>query len=266
MNELVVNRMSGEERKKLITTLQNSLYTGAAVESVEMVLSYCEAAGLDPMQKPVHIVPMSVKDPQTGKYVFRDVVMAGIGLYRIQADRSGTLAGASEPEFGADVTQTFTDKNNNQVQVTYPEWCKVSMKKLIGNHIVEFVAKEYWLENYATDSRGSNAPNAMWKKRPKGQLVKCAEAQALRKGWPEIGQAPTAEEMAGKEIDMGEAERDEPTQPEQVVLPVYPEEDFEKNLKVWLSLIEGGKKTKEDIVNMVETKYTLTVEQKDQIK
>lgn len=265
MNDLV-KIQDPEERKKLITTLQNSLYTGAKVESVEMVLSYCEAAGLDPMQKPVHIVPMSVKDPQTNQYVFRDVVMAGIGLYRIQADRSGTLAGASEPEFGADVTATFTDKNNNSVSVTYPEWCKVSMKKLIGDHIVEFVAKEYWLENYATDSRGSTAPNAMWKKRPKGQLVKCAEAQALRKGWPEIGQAPTAEEMAGKEIDMGNVERAEPAPAEPVLLPVYPEADFEVNLKTWLSLIEGGKKTKEDIVNMVETKYTLTVEQKDQIK
>jgi len=201
-----------QERQQLISTLQNSLYTGAKVESVEMVLSYCEAAKLDPMQKPVHIVPMRVRDPSSGDYVYRDVIMPGIGLYRIQADRSGSLAGASEPVFGNDITQEFTTKQGNLIAVTFPEWCKVSMKKLIGNQIVEFIAKEYWLENYATDSGKSDAPNAMWKKRPKGQLAKCAEAQALRKGWPEIGQAPTAEEMAGKEIDMGEVQQEAPEQ------------------------------------------------------
>ena len=250
--------ISQQDRNKLITTLQSSLYVGAKPESVEMVLSYCEAAGLDPMQKPVHIVPMNTKNAVSGDYEWRDVIMPGIGLYRIQADRSGSLAGVSEPEFGPDITASFTDKNGNPVDVTYPEWCKVSMKKLVGNHIVEFIAKEYWTENYATDSRKSTAPNAMWKKRPKGQLAKCSEAQALRKGWPEIGQAPTAEEMEGKIIDMGDAQvvNDAPE------IIEFSDEEFNANFEKWSDLITSGKQTKENLTAFIESKgNTLTDDQ-----
>ena len=46
------------------------------------------AAGLDPMQKPVHIVPMW--DARAGQ--MRDVVMPSVGLYRTQASRTGRFA------------------------------------------------------------------------------------------------------------------------------------------------------------------------------
>lgn len=257
--------MQSVSNQELIATLQNSLYVGAKAESVEMVIGYCQAAGLDVMQKPVHIVPMNTKNAVTGEYEWRDVIMPGIGLYRIQADRSKTLAGAGEPEFGPELFREFKDKKGNESKFRFPEWCKVSIKKLVGNHIVEFIAKEYWLENYATDSRNSSAPNAMWKKRPKGQLAKCAEAQALRKGWPEIGQAPTAEEMEGKAIDMGDAEvvNKEPLEPEIVM---YPVEDFDKNKAAWKGLIDSGKRSSDEIIAMVESKGKLTDEQKKTIR
>ena len=184
------------------SALKNSLYTGAKDESIKMVLDYCKAAKLDPLQKPVHIVPMSVKNSLTGKYEYKDVVMAGVGLYRIQAARSQQYAGVSEPEFGEDITT-----NLGGVKITYPKWCKVTVRKMVNNTIVEFTAKEYWIENYATkgkdaDGKVSTAPNTMWLKRPYGQLAKCAEAQALRKAFPEIvSQHPTAEEMEGKVLN-----------------------------------------------------------------
>ncbi|EAP8942222.1 phage recombination protein Bet [Salmonella enterica subsp. enterica] len=179
------------------SALKNSIYPGAKDESVMMAVDYCRARQLDPLLKPVHLVPMSVKDSKSGKNEWRDVVMPGIGLYRIQADRSGDYAGANEPEFGPDVTQTLSG-----VEVTFPKWCKYTVsKRMASGEIVEFSAKEYWIENYATGGRDTSAPNAMWKKRPYAQLAKCAEAQALRKAWPEIGQQATAEEMEGKYID-----------------------------------------------------------------
>jgi len=179
---------------ELIRVLQNSLYPGAQIGSVQMVLGYCQAAGLDPMQKPVHIVPMW--DAKSGS--MRDVVMPGVNLYRTQASRTGKFAGMSEPEYGPMIEETL-----GGAYIKYPEWCRVRVQKMMDNGaIAEFTAIEYWIENYAIKGgkEKSIAPNAMWTKRPRGQLAKCAEAQALRKAFPEVGSQPTAEEMEGKYI------------------------------------------------------------------
>jgi hypothetical protein len=72
--------LSVMSEQELMGVLRNSLYPGAKDESIKLVIGYCKAAGLDPMQKPVHIVPMSVS---TGKKddkgwdikEMRDVVM-----------------------------------------------------------------------------------------------------------------------------------------------------------------------------------------------
>ncbi|MFC0178580.1 phage recombination protein Bet [Thorsellia kenyensis] len=190
------------------SAMKNSIYPGASDDSIVMALDYCRARELDPMLKPVHLVPMSVKDSKTGQNVWRDVVMPGIGMYRIQADRSGNYAGADEPIFGPDVTE-----NLGGVEVTYPKYCKYTVrKKMPDNSIAEFSATEYWKENYAVQKRDSLAPNSMWRKRPYAQLAKCAEAQALRKAWPEIGQQPTAEEMEGEIHSMETVVTAKPTQ------------------------------------------------------
>lgn len=197
---------------EMMNVLQNSLYPGAKPESIKLVLGYCKAAGLDPMQKPVHIVPMDVKVGNS--YTKRDVVMPGIGLYRTQAERTGQYAGISVPEFGPVKTMKTKARQYNNAHaddktftlvdgpdIEYPEWCKITVKRLLRDMTVEFTAIEYWIENYATAGKDTTAPNAMWKKRPFAQLAKCAEAQALRKAFPELGAAPTADETIIPEED-----------------------------------------------------------------
>jgi phage recombination protein Bet len=205
------------EEKELIDVLRNSLYPGAQDASIKLVLSYCKASGLDPMQKPVHIVPMSVSTGRKDEKGWdikemRDVIMPGIGLYRTQAARSGQYAGVSEPEFGPIKTLTFIEtiweddngrrsKRQQNVELEYPEWCRVTVERQVGETVRRFTAREYWLENYATKGAKSQEPNAMWRRRPYGQLAKCAEAQALRKAFPEFGAQATADELEGKQLD-----------------------------------------------------------------
>lgn len=243
------------------SALKNSLFPGAADESVLMAWDYCKARQLDIMLKPVHLVPMYIKDKNNGdKGAMRDVVMPGIGLYRIQADRAGNYAGMSAPTFGPDVIL-----NLQGVEITVPEWCEMTVSKLIGDRVVNFTAREYWIENYATAGRDTKAPNSMWQKRPRGQLVKCCEAQALRKGWPELGAQPTAEEMEGKEIDITSRSTATVT-PLRPALEYYPSESFAENFPKWEKLILSGKKSTDDIISMVSSKAILTEQQLADIK
>lgn len=249
---------------ELMQVLQSSLYPGAAPESVKMVLGYCKATGLDPMQKPVHIVPMW--DAKSS--AMRDVIMPGIGLYRTQAARSG-CAGVTEPEFGPDITEVI-----GLQEITFPAWCRVTVKRrLATGEVVEFTAKEFWKENYAI--RGgrdkSIAPNAMWTKRPYGQLAKCAEAQALRKAFPEIGSEPTADEMMGKSLhefadDAKPSSKDMGRVEELVKQETYAEDKFKANLPAWRDVIASGRKTADDLIAWVESKNPLTDEQKAAIR
>lgn len=255
--------VTAEQAEAIRTALKTSLYPGATDDSVDMVLAYCRAGGLDPMTKPVHIVPMWVPEKKQGNRVIsqagmRDVIMPGIELYRTKAHRTGEYAGQDEAAFGPTIEETL-----GGVRVRYPEWCSVAVYRLVNGNPVRYSAKAYWLESYATAKRDSDAPNAMWKKRPFGQLEKCAEALALRKAFPEaVGAQPTAEEMEGRVIE-GEAAqvRQEPQQQLPRELPLYPADKFKENLPAWGALIAAGKKTASQIINMVKTKGSLTEEQ-----
>lgn len=265
-NEIATSKSSvpAMSEAELLNVLRNSLYVGARDESIKMAIAYCTASGLDIFQKPVHIVPMW--DEKTKS--MRDVVMPGIGLYRTQAARSGAYAGVTEPEFGPDITETFPEekgyegKRRPEVTITYPEYCRVIVKRLLPNgQIAEFAATERWKENYATSGKGSKQPNSMWKRRPYAQLAKCAEAQALRKAFPEFGSQPTADEMEGKEIDVGFVNHE--TVEVRTELPAYSQEQMNTNIEVWRSAIASGRITPERIVAMVSSKYVLS---DDQIK
>lgn len=243
------------EEGELIDVLRNSLYPGAQDNSIKMVISYCRASNLDPMQKPVHIVPIYDSKAKS----MRDVVMPGIGLYRSQASRSGEYAGVSEPEFGEDVNETFSEEKGYEnkvrkaVTLTYPKWCRVTVKRLLPNgSIVEFTAKELWKENYATAGKDSHQPNAMWTRRPYAQLAKCAEAQALRKAFPEFGAQPTADEMEGKEIDITNDTQVVGNQQKQV--EYLTESDFNNVRDKHKSKVTDGGKSPSDLIAWIEAR------------
>jgi phage recombination protein Bet len=183
--------------------LTDIIFPGAKTpQGVMRAVRYCQRRGLDVMKRPVHVVAMW--SSAAGREV--ETVWPGIAEVQTTAARTGQWAGMDPAKFGPDKTRRFEGSVKRgsgfeevSAEVTYPEWVEVTVYRLIGGVRCPFTETVFWEEAYARIAP-SDVPNAMWQKRPRGQLLKCGKAASLRAGFPEEA-GYTAEEMAGKAVD-----------------------------------------------------------------
>jgi phage recombination protein Bet len=136
-------------------------------DEFELFLYTARRTGLDPLARQLYAVKRS------GKMA----IQTGIDGYRLIADRTGKLAGISDP--------IHTEAEGAK----YPLTASVTVRKLLeGGIIADFTATARWGEY--------NAGGPMWQKMPYLMLGKCAEALALRKAFPaDLSGVYTSEEM-----------------------------------------------------------------------
>lgn len=123
-------------------------------------INMAKRRGLDPFRGHVHAVKRG------GRLVFQ----TGIDGFRNLAGRTGEYAGSDEPVYEM---YNGTPKR--------PEKAAVTVWRIVRGQRVAFTGVAYWDEFYP----GEGGQGQMWRKMPRNQLAKCAEAQALRKGFPE---------------------------------------------------------------------------------
>lgn len=175
-------------------------------EAIVMAIDYCHARGLDVFKRPVHIVPMWNSRLQSEV----ETVWPGINEIQTTAARTRQWAGMDEPKWGPDVTRTFKGRRRvkgnweaHEANVIFPEWCAVTVYRMIERQRCGFTEPVYWMEAYSrSGGQNSELPTDMWIKRPRGQIHKVAKAASLRAAFPEDS-GYTAEEMEGKEIEAG---------------------------------------------------------------
>jgi phage recombination protein Bet len=182
-------------------------YPNAETPDVVMaVVEYCAVRHLDPYKRPVHVVPMY--NSRLRRKV--QVVMQGINEVEITAARTQQWAGMDAPEYGPTVSKTFrgTFENDDgttrtsEVTVEFPEWCRLTVYRLIGGQPRSFTEQLWWIESYGRAGFRSEVPNERWTKAPRQMIHKCTKAAVLRAAFPEEA-GYTAEEMEDREIDAG---------------------------------------------------------------
>jgi len=169
-------------------------------EAIVMAINYCKARKLDIFKRPVNIVPMW--STQLSKYV--ETVWPGINEVQVTAARTGAYAGMDKPVWGNNIERKFIGSVKGEIgakekTVTFPEFCEVTVWRLIDGQRYSFTEQVFWMEAYAKIGK-TELPNDMWEKRPFGQLHKCAKAASLRAAFPEEANY-TSDEMEGKVIE-----------------------------------------------------------------
>lgn len=181
--QIVVSREWENQRELIMRTVA----PGLNADEFALFLHVCHVRHLDPLQRQVHAVKRRTKDGD--QWVEKMTIQTGIDGYRAIANRTG-LYMPSDKEARIE----SSSKDNSDLRVTM--WVKKYHPLSASWH--EFSACAYYREFVQTykDQGGKHVPNSMWLKMPVNQLTKCAEALALRKGWPEeLGQIYTDEEM-----------------------------------------------------------------------
>jgi phage recombination protein Bet len=182
------------------------LYPSAETPEVVLaVVEYCTARKLDPLRKPVHVVPMY--NARLRRKV--QVVMQGINELETTAHRTGLWAGMELPQWGPDETRTFRGEYENddgskratEITLTFPVWCAVTVWRLVKGDRRSFAEQVFWIEAYGRAGFRSEVPNARWSQAPKQMLHKVAKAAALRAAFPEEVGDYAAEEVEGRMIE-----------------------------------------------------------------
>ena len=180
---------------------------------LDMFVHMCRRWRLDPLRRQIyaHVYKRKRKDDNGSWVTVRNVVyVTGIDGYRTIADRTGNYRpGQRGVEHGAkDVLsnpQGIVSATASVWKRAHDEWHEFS-ETVYWDEFAPI--KDEWSDGKKTGKRVLDT-SGQWGKMGRVMLQKCAEAQALRRGWPdEYGDLYTQEEMdQAKVIDITPSEQ-----------------------------------------------------------
>jgi len=137
-----------------LALIKTTIAKDATDAELALFLHDCARQGVHPLDKLIHFTK------RAGKYT----PVTGIDFLRIRAAEAGDCVGIDDPVFtGTPATGSFE--------------ARVTVYRLVQGQRAAFTATARWTE-YKPDQ------DFVWKKMPHVMLGKCAEALALRKGFP----------------------------------------------------------------------------------
>jgi phage recombination protein Bet len=160
---LAVKDPAGKFTSEQIATISQAICPGYSPAEVQLFVAYCARTGLDPFSRQI------LTWKQGGKPIFH----VGIDGFRVIAERSGKYAGQDPVAF-----QFAEETKPDGKKVKYLLAATATVYRRDFDRPVSVTA--YWDEFAPRDIK----PESSWDRMPTVMLGKCAEAQAIRKAFP----------------------------------------------------------------------------------
>lgn len=171
--------------------LKRTYAKGTTDDEFALFLAVADRTGLDPFARQIYCIKRRVRDGNEWKEVAQTQV--GIDGFRLIAERSHNYAGQLGPYWCGPDGQWV----DVWLQPEAPAAARVGVLRKDWKQPVWGVAKYDSFVQTVADNKGNRVPNHMWATMPDNQLAKCAEAQALRKAFPQ--------ELSALEVRIDEA-------------------------------------------------------------
>jgi phage recombination protein Bet len=157
---------------------------GLESDEISLFLAVCKRSGLDPFVKQIYAVKR--RDWKLGKDVM--TVQTSIDGLRLIADRTGCYAPGEK--------QPFFDYDNQGRLRSATCYVKKQTKDGTWHEFGVPVLYNEFVQTFRDKNSGELKPTNFWLNMGHNQLLKCSEAQGLRKAFPqELSQIYTSDEM-----------------------------------------------------------------------
>jgi len=189
-----------------IELIKRTIADGASDDELRLFLQVCKGANINPFLRQAHLIPFW--DGKAGSE--RRAIVIAIDGFRAIAESSGKYAGNDDAVFQGEVEielEIWEGKGGARKKVgtrkkKVPEKASVTVYKMMDGVRCPFTASARWDEYYPGGRKGGK-----WNDMPHVMLGKCAEALALRKGFPKQLSGLYAQEEMDQAMNASEEEQ-----------------------------------------------------------